>query len=347
MKTYEIILKPLSGFGTPLKGDTIFGQICWQAAYDPSLFNRSINELLFDYDKNPFLVVSSVFFRLNKAKAVFRFFKRPDMPLADLFDLEGERKKEIIKQRKELKTKRWMKLGDTEQIKTIKDCVFISDKELLHDIFVSLDEKSRRETGKMIDNYLFTNISQPHNSINRLTHTTGEGRFAPFTTNQNIYHHQAELAIFIGLAEGITIEQVNKALEMIGETGFGRDASIGLGKFKVVEIAEIDLFAFGSDKANACYTLAPSIPEQGLYRQMYFTPFTRFGRHGDVLAKSSNPFKSPVIMADEGAVLLPEKMSDTLRRPYVGTSITGISKVEPKTVMQGYSLYVPMRVEVQ
>ena len=61
MKTYEIILKPLSGFGTPLKGDTLFGHICWQAAYDSSLFDAPLDTLLSGYASSPFLVISSAY----------------------------------------------------------------------------------------------------------------------------------------------------------------------------------------------------------------------------------------------------------------------------------------------
>ena len=77
---------------------------------------------------------------------------------------------------------------------------------------------------------------------------------------------------------------------------------------------------------------------------MFFSPFTRFGRHGDVLAKSENPFKSPVIMADEGGVFVPED-SEILNKPYIGSAVTNISKAEPGTVAQGYSLFIPVAME--
>ena len=77
---------------------------------------------------------------------------------------------------------------------------------------------------------------------------------------------------------------------------------------------------------------------------MFFTPFTRFGRHGDVLAKSGNPFKNPVIMADEGGIFIP-KNKEIFSKPYIGRAVADISKIEPKSVTQGYSLYIPVRVE--
>ena len=66
MKIYEITIKPLSGFGTTLKGDTLFGHICWQAAYDDGLFGRSIESLLSNYSENPFVVMSSAYPRRSE-----------------------------------------------------------------------------------------------------------------------------------------------------------------------------------------------------------------------------------------------------------------------------------------
>jgi CRISPR-associated protein Csm4 len=100
----------------------------------------------------------------------------------------------------------------------------------------------------------------------------------------------------------------------------------------------------GSDAPNACYTLAPCVPENDTHSDIFFMPFTRYGKHGDILAKSGNPFKNPVIMADEGAVLIP-KSKEVFAKPYIGQAVLNLSKAEPKTVMQGYSLYIPVRVE--
>jgi CRISPR-associated protein Csm4 len=192
---------------------------------------------------------------------------------------------------------------------------------------------------------LVADFSQPHNTINRLTGTTGEGRFAPFSVDQKMYIPLTELSVFIGVAEDFNIEQVKTAFQRIGDFGFGKDASTGLGKFSVSGTSEIDLQRLGAEHPNACYTLSPCVPEKDLLGDMFFTPFTRFGRHGDILAKSGKPFKNPVIMADEGAIFV-AKSDDVFTKPYLGTAVLGISKAEQKAVTQGYSLYIPVRVEV-
>jgi len=341
LKTYEITIKPVSGFGTPLKGDTLFGHICWQAVYDEGLFGMSIDKLLSDYAKNPFMVVSSAYPKLNNGYAM----KRPDMPLDMLFRFEGQNKSDIIKSRKEFKKKRWMLVRNNQRITSIKaDGMYFSDEQLFKELSETEDAETQRQIRKKGLKSFISDYSQPHNSINRLTGTTGEGRFAPFTVDQIVYMPDTELVVFIGLREDIKIEQVVRALEQIGDSGFGKDASTGLGRFKDIRHKEIDLFEMGSESPNASFTLAPCVPEKDMFSQMFFSPFTRFGRHGNVLAKSGKPFKNPVIMADEGAVFIFKDRVPT-DKPYIGTAVTGISKAEPDSVAQGYSLYIPVKVE--
>lgn len=341
MKTYEITIKPISGFGTPLKGDTLFGHICWQAVYDENLFGKSLNDLISDYATKPFIVVSSAYPKLFDGYAL----KRPDMPIDKLFDFRNADTADIIKRRKEFKDRHWMLVRKDQRITSLKsDGLYYSDEQLFKELSGSKDSQAQRQMRKKGVKSFVSDYTQPHNTINRLTGTTGEGQFAPYSVEQTVYMPDFELVVFAGVCDDIAVEQIAEAFKRIGETGFGKDASTGLGRFEVKGHKEVDLFAMGSDKPNACYTLAPSVPERDTFSNMFFAPFTRFGRHGDVLAKSGKPFKNPVIMANEGAVFIAKNLK-VFERPYIGTAVTNISKAEPNAVMQGYSLYIPVKVE--
>lgn len=349
MKVYEITLKPVTGFGTPLKGDTIFGHFCWQIAYDETLLGKGIDDLLSSYNTRPFAVFSSAYPKFCDGIKYNYALKTPDLPLDQLFTLPDDKdnKKEKIKKRKEYKAKRWMMAKEGEIFSSFRELEFLNDKELLQRAKANLTVVMRRQMRTTGTKNFISAFSQPHNTINRLTGTTGEGRFAPFNIDQNVYYPETELALFVGIDETvINIDQVRKGLERIGDTGFGKDASTGLGRFELGEESEIVLSEMGSESPNACYTLAPCVPEKDTFSDMFFAPFTRYGRHGDVLAKSSNPFKNPVIMADEGGVFIP-RYKEVFDKPYIGRAVTNVSKAEPKAVTQGYSLYIPVRVEVE
>ncbi|MCD6412644.1 MAG: hypothetical protein J7L54_00650 [Elusimicrobia bacterium] len=322
MKTYEITIKPISGFATPLMGDTIFGHFCWQ--FD------GIEKLLSDYDKNPFAIFSSACLTKKRNGERIYFLKKPSLPEKFLFEFESEEEREEreekIKYRKERKKRQFFPVSKSAPLNSLKDKNWKNDKKF----YIELE--------------FAKNFSQWHNRINRITGTTGEGEFAPFSVKQIVYKDEFELVIFVGIDERrISKNEVEEAFKNIGKTGFGKDASTGLGRFDVCGINEIDLFSLGAKKFDAVYTLSPFVPEKE-YKNIFFTPFTRFGRHGSFLAISKNPFKAPVIMADEGAVVVMDDR-EISERKFVGSAVKGISKVQPDAVCQGYSLFIPVRIE--
>lgn len=330
MKTYCIIIEPLSPFGTPLKGDTIFGQFCWQAAYEPDLLKVPLAEAIRMYPENPFAVFSSGFPSLPDGRIAL---KRPDAPLDLMFDFTGKSREEIIGGRKMYKKMTWMLCGKPADLANFRRCHYLDSKGLA--LLAGLESET------------FSSVEESsHNSINRLTGTTGDG-FAPFTQENTVYAAGSRLVLFAGIDEDmVSLDGLKTGLERIGTSGFGRDASTGLGKFTVKGCDEVDLASYGSVQPNALYSLAPSVPEKSVYTDALFTPFTRFGRHGDRLAISGRPFKNPVIMADEGALYFPSDMEKSLQRPWLGTALTGLSKIQETAVAQGYSLYIPVRLEV-
>lgn len=342
MKLYEIILKPLSGFGTPLKGDTIFGQFCWQAAYTADLLNGGLDHWITRYNDQPFAVFSSAWPKFCCNGKWFYALKRPDLPLDLLFPVPAGDKRKAMADRKINAAKSWILVPEGLSL-CLAAGQSISEQDLISMAVNDFSEDTKRRLRGKGKRSLKKNFIQSHNTINRLTMTTGEGIFAPYTQTADFYYPEMELALFVLLDEEATdIERVRVGLERIGQFGFGKDASIGWGRFELGEIDGIPLPHL--DKADACYTLGPAIPQQHAFKEFFFTPFTRFGRHGDVLAQSDNPFKNPVIMSDEGAVFVPEK-EEVFKKPYLGRPACRVSKALPEAVVQGYTPYLPFKLE--
>jgi CRISPR-associated protein Csm4 len=184
------------------------------------------------------------------------------------------------------------------------DKLYKDDQELFSLFNTGLSQEPAKVFHKKALSRYPLNSSSLTNTINRMTGQRARGCLRRNTADQKVYLPGMELSIFVGLDDTINIEQLKKAVGQIGTLGFGRDASTGLGKISVVSSEEVDLSALGSPEPNACYNYRAAVPEKDVFSRLYFSPFTRFGRHGDVLARAKNPFKNPVIMADEGAVLI-------------------------------------------
>ncbi|WP_277640943.1 type III-A CRISPR-associated RAMP protein Csm4 [Wolinella succinogenes] len=73
MNLYKTTINPIARFATPLRGDTMFGQMCWAIRY--KFGEKRLKELLANYQSNPFLIVSDGFTSgyLPKPKIPSRF----------------------------------------------------------------------------------------------------------------------------------------------------------------------------------------------------------------------------------------------------------------------------------
>lgn len=184
---------------------------------------------------------------------------------------------------------------------------------------------------------------QQHNSISRLTGTTGKGEFAPYALDQYWYKAGTELDVQVVFDDRISADELQQVFRDMGQYGFGRDASIGLGKFEVVKSVTPSFPV--AQEANAVLTLAPCAPQGCQYHtdKSYYQLFTRFGRHGGQAVQAGKPFKTPVLLAKTGAVFSSDQFNADTR--FIGQGLGGngqLSKQIPATVQQGYAPVIPI-----
>ncbi|HPT49285.1 MAG TPA: hypothetical protein PKZ22_03660 [Accumulibacter sp.] len=303
--------------GTPLAGDTLFGQLCWtlrETAGDAELRRR-----LDGYTTGkPWLVVSDGF--------PSGYLPRPTLP-RHLDDLAAG--PDACKaSRKADRQKRWIACRHAGE-------TLLAMPRVADDDTVAYGGQAPRHD------------IQAHNTLNRLSGTTGEGAFAPYTAPR--IHHAVDQKIDLYLLldeQRVSAAETVALLAALGDGGYGRDASVGLGKFTVDSLQPA---AFASPAAASAYwTLAPCAPQgQGFTAERsYWRVLTRFGRHGNILATTGKPFKTPILLAATGAVFTPA--DGWRRRLFIGQGLGGdgrLSKAETATVHQGYSPVVPIALE--
>ncbi len=317
MNCHRICIQPRSAFGSRPLGDMLFGQLCW------AVRNRhgeaALDELLEGYTQGkPWAVVSDAL--------PGGFLPRPCLPGHWFDEIQGP-------DRKAAKKLVWLPLEHFQE----PVATWLNHCKSLSDLGGSLSQP----------------YPQPHNTINRATGTTGEGQFAPYAMTQHWYGTAAtaspDLHIYVILDETrLSRPALVELFQDIGAFGFGRDAGIGLGKFEVTSVESVDLPM--QDDADAWLTLAPSAP-QGLgfdADRSFYQVFTRFGRHGDIGVHLGNPFKTPVLLAQTGAVFSPRPAGEGLVTAlFVGQGLGGhgsLSKSIPETVHQGYAPVVGIRL---
>jgi CRISPR-associated protein Csm4 len=312
MQAYCVTLTPLSAFATPLKGDTLFGQLCW--AIRNRFGEDRLTQCLDGYGTgHPFAVVSDAFPE--------EYLPLPKLPGMFYNEIPGT-------DRKAIKKRCWLPLSGFDRPLN----QWLAEAKTAADI-----------AGKA--NRLSEIHPQPHNTINRQTNTTGKDGFAPYSIDQEWFMPGVRWTIYLLLdSDKLSAEACRQCLTDIGNIGYGRDASIGLGKFIIESFTETALPK--QDQANACLTLAPCAP-QGLgfdSQYSFYQLFTRFGRHGDIAVHlEGKPFKNPVLLAQTAAIFNTTPPASG----FIGQGLGGngeLSKTLSATVHQGYAPIVAVNL---
>ncbi len=285
MKLYKTTITPTSNFLTTLKGDTLFGHICWAIKF--AYGEKRLQDLLEVYETAPFLVVSDAFPN--------GYLPKPTMPSVYL--------KENPQEKKENRKKIWLTPKQLQNAEYSKAC--------------ALKDIAKVQT-------------VTRNAINYKTSTTGGG-FDPYTNEEMRFSKQD---IYFLRSENFTLDELKNSLEMVSKLGFGKKATIGKGRFEIGEFEEVEL-----DSLSATFmALSPFDASGSTCRDMFYEPFTRFGKSGMDRAQT-NAFKKPLLLANSGAVVVFDEKKELL---FIGKAITDISTYKD-IVHQGYSIVVPLK----
>lgn len=310
IRTFKLTLRPESAFGTPLAGDTLFGHLCWALRW--RLGEAGLTALLDGYTSGrPFTVLSDAL--------PAGLLPRPSLPSGRLQVLLDPSQRKADKRRAWLPAAQAaLPLADWLQYATEPDKAPSVQTEV-----------------------------RTQNTIHRLTGTTGTGAFAPRQVERSVHAAGSLLEVHSVLdTDRLALDLFVQALADIGASGYGRDASTGLGKFTLVGEPAPHVWAV-PPQARHALMLAPCapVPAQLDADDCHYQPLTRFGRHGSLHALGGQPFKRPLLLMRTGAVLaLRETAADW--PAFHGTGLGGaaqpISAAEPATVHQGYAPLLPL-----
>lgn len=307
MKALRFTLAPLTAFGTPLAGDTLFGHLCWALVMRRGA--PGLGELLDGYTEGrPFAVLSDAF-----PAGVLPKPTLPDAVAGLAAAQAGERKA--------LRLRAWLPAdGHARPLAQ----------------WLASAVEADNGTGAVVT----------QNSINRLTGTTGRDSFAPRQVEQIAFAADARLDLYAVLDEArLPAADLRAALDDIGAGGYGRDASSGLGKFEVLDMAPSAVAPSGPWRRAMALAPCAFDPAAVDTAHCHWLPLTRFGRHGGVaaLGGGGGPFKRPLMLARTGAYVASRGATAAM---FHGSGLGGtgrpLSDVIPATVHQGYAPLVAL-----
>ena len=143
---YKAIIKAESNFATPLKGDTLFGQLCWNIRYLEG--SKKLKELLENYETEPFCIVSDALVKdyLPKPKAPMEFLK------------------EDPNEKKQNRKKQWLEQGDFFA-KKFSNAKKIDEYKVVNIVHNSINYKNGRTEGEQFSPYAVEELSFANKDI--------------------------------------------------------------------------------------------------------------------------------------------------------------------------------------
>ncbi len=271
MRYYRVQLALETPLGTPFHSGTLFGHLCW--AWREKEGEQSLAAWLDGLREAPFLISDGF---------PSGWLPRPLLEPGPRQPVPGNpaQRQEFIRGMKARKQARWMRVGDFLRLRASLSARALAD--------VPADAPGLPE------------FSTPHNRIDRRTGQTLEEGGLFYLEERWPIPEKHVFDVYVGtVLDGGRLEPL---FRHVGETGYGRDATWGRGRFRILAIEEEpELFSFDG-------TRRMSLSHGSLTRDMLEPRYRvepHLGRLGNLLARSEKPFKYPLLLLQPGATFRP------------------------------------------
>lgn len=306
LRRHRLTLDASSPFGTPPGSGTLFGHLCWAKRWRDGA--EALRAWLRRLPHEPFLI-SDLLPADHLPKPLLAFAPTESAAAPDA---------------KALKRRRYVSL---EAWRTLRSAVSAE----------ALAQALRSAKG---DPPLFASARSPHNRIDRRSGKTPEAGggglwFADELWPTQRGDHAGPIAADLYVQTTLPAREVEALLADIGAWGFGRDASLGRGRFRVEGSEPAGWLADAPTGAGTLrmLSLSQGVISQNM-REARWQRFVLFGKVArPMMAAGRRPWKLPVVLAEAGATFLPDGAG-----PF-GAWLTGLHQDDDPTDPIGHNAF--------
>ena len=292
--TKKLGVKLKSGLLTELQSDTIMGHVCWRMI--EQLGEEKLNEFISLYSNNkPVFTISNGLLEKNN----ILFFPKPYLNNSSIEKIHTKKERVLnFLRMKDEKSREFITLeqlnlflsGDKDtylksfELPDIKD---LSYPKLTYDLRVSVEIDRQKLSSK--ESQLF--------SYNPL-----------YVKDSN----ETSFVIFIKIIDEVKYNEYKceEILKSVFDIGYGKKKSSGYGQFEVSEPEPFSGFN-EPENSNGFVTLGNYLPSQSDNLIDGFYEFNvKYGKLGEQLSKSENPFKQPIILFKPGSCFVTNRSKD-------------------------------------
>lgn len=318
MDIYRAILTPHSATRTPWQADTLFGHLCWAKLFLDG--DTALADFLAAFKEEPPLVFSNGFPGDYLPKPLIPIRGRPEGPQDKAAQVDA-----------------------MQVAKTGKGVRWIS-----RDVFENYRAGQPQPPTEIPR--LTERRTVLKNAINRLTGGTTPLEEEPgggnlynadelmFVDTQGGARNRLSTSVYVKVADQTWTDEAKRLLDALAAGGYGAKKSAGYGHFEIEAWEPYDEFqTIPETDANGFISLSNWVPAAGDPTAGYYATLVKYGKLGETLANSENPFKFPLVMLQAGSAFF----SDGPPREWYGRLVSGIAPGHEAVVQYGYAFVVP------
>jgi CRISPR-associated protein Csm4 len=323
MKNLILEIKPKSGLLSELQSDTILGHFCWRLK--EKYGEENLISFISSYHKgNPVFLISDGLLKDNDQI----YFPNPFLfNKLEIKDTKKEKIHEFIKRKKD-KDSKFISLA---QLNEFLDKGYISTSSAGQNTFLNYSKSK-------IEEQLRVSVQ-----IDRSNFASAENKL--FTYNPKYIHQDLNYVMLIKVIDEKLFEKYycEQLLKDVFKVGFGKKKSSGYGQFEIIgDMKEFNSFK-EPDNPNAFMVLGNYLPsEDDQSAPIGYDINTKYGKLGEELSQSENPFKNPIVFLTAGSCFRTDNRKDFYGRV---TDDGEVSSANNFVVQFGMPFFVKMKLQ--
>jgi len=319
MLTFRATLRPHSATLSPWQADTLFGHLCWLILHHEG--EAQLNAFLDEYRQGtPPLLLSDGF--------PGDWLPRPLVPPSPEAGPKRSKAEHIHKMQedKEGKDIRWIGLDEFNAFR-------------------------RGEKVKPERHMLSEHRTVLKNQINRLTGGTtamddeAEGgnlydldelRFVDGFGEKRV---RFDISVYVKARDKAAADRASEWFTRLARSGYGAKKSAGYGHFSLQDWQPFPDFDDPQLEPNGFISLSNWVPARADPTHGFYNTLVKYGKLGEELANSDNPFKFPLIMLTAGSAFYADAP-----REWYGRLVSSVAPADERVVHYGYAFAVPAQL---
>lgn len=323
MLTYRATIRPYAATRSPWQADMLFGHLCWLIRYE---------------EGTPALLDFLEFYRRGEPPMLFsngfpgNWLPRPLLPPAAL---PTDQPKHVrLRARQQMRAAEEQPWLDLEAFNTLRSGRPVPPATIRPRL------SSNRTIFKQPVNRLSGSATVPTSPTDDPDQGTRyPGTEWAYLDQTTVPPAGLDISMYVRVRDSLWARRAENLLRRLSRSGYGAKKSSGYGHFGVIW-EQFDGFDAEPPEANGFISLSHWTPARDDPTDGFYNLMVKYGKLGEELATSVNPFKFPLTMLTAGSAFY----ADAPIRNWYGRLVTGIAPVNPQVVQYAFAFALPARL---